>query len=158
MRVSIDLTDKKFGRLTVIKRVQNIGKCKSNPSGAATWKCRCRCGNIVSVLAQSLKAGLTQSCGCLHRENHWKGGRIRHKRRGYIFIYKPNHPYANNYGYVYEHRLVMEEILDRYLLPGEVTHHINGIVDDNRKENLMYFENNGLHLTYHAKLRREINN
>ncbi len=72
------------------------------------------------------------------RENngHWTGGRI--KRRGYIHLHAPNHPacQGNTRKYVLEHRLVMEKYLGRYLKSYESIHHINGIKDDNRLENL----------------------
>ena len=64
----------------------------------------------------------------------WKGGRRR--SREYIYIYAPEHPNAVSRGYVCEHRLVMEKKLGRYLTPNEEVHHINGIKDDNRIENL----------------------
>jgi hypothetical protein len=70
--------------------------------------------------------------------NHrWKGGRF--KSNGYIYRWSPEHPFAmkcSSKMYVLEHRLIMEDKLGRHLKNGEVVHHINGIRDDNRIENL----------------------
>ena len=57
-------------------------------------------------------------------------------KAGYVMIKVPDHPRAPVNGYVFEHILVMEELLGRHLLPGENVHHKNGVKDDNRPENL----------------------
>jgi hypothetical protein len=51
-------------------------------------------------------------------------------------ILAPDHPRAGTGRYVFEHIVVMEKLLNRYLLPGESVHHLNGVRDDNRPENL----------------------
>lgn len=56
-----DLTNQKFGRLTVIKRAPN-------KNGRTAWYCRCDCGNEKIVISKSLKDGNTKSCGCYHKE------------------------------------------------------------------------------------------
>ena len=84
---------------------------------------------------------------------NWKGGRSRHTN-GYMYRRVNNHLYALKHGYVLEHRLVMEKAIGRYLRPEEVVHHINGIKDDNRLENLMLFKNAAEHARHHNKLNK----
>lgn len=78
---------------------------------------------------------------------NWKGIK-RKTNNGYILNYIGEN---NNYGkyktpYIYEHRLIMSEFLKRPLKKWEIVHHINGIKDDNRIENLELI-NNSKHLT-----------
>jgi hypothetical protein len=65
----------------------------------------------------------------------WKGGRTTH-HAGYVMVKTPGHPRARSRDYVFEHILVMEAHLQRYLVAGENVHHKNGVRDDNRLENL----------------------
>ncbi len=81
----------------------------------------------------------------------WKGGII--KRKDYIYIWSPNHPYTNNDNYIAEHRLVMETHLGRYLKPEEKVHHLDGDVTNNKIENLYLFLNKSKHTTYHHFLK-----
>lgn len=56
-----DLTGQVFDKLTVIER--DFTK-KSNNNGAF-WKCKCECGNVVTVSGKNLKHQLHHSCGCI---------------------------------------------------------------------------------------------
>lgn len=65
----------------------------------------------------------------------------RIKKGEYNYVLVPEHPNATKNGYVLEHRIVIENHLDRILEQNEVVHHINGDKKDNRLENLELMTN-----------------
>lgn len=87
---------------------------------------------------------------------HWKNG-MKKTSDGRILVYAPDHPFHNKQNYVRRSRLVMEQMLGRYLKPEEVAHH-RGIKypipsienkQDDRPENLQLFFNNSEHRKFH---------
>lgn len=81
-------------------------------------------------------------------------GHSKHRADGYVSVYYPSHPMATKDGFVMEHHLVMEKHIGRHIEKDEVVHHINGIRDDNRLENLqlMTFKE---HAALHMRMRHE---
>lgn len=61
-----DLTGKKFGRLTVLRRAT----VEDDPMAAkhTVWVCECDCGNIATKSAIGLKNYRIPSCGCAEKE------------------------------------------------------------------------------------------
>lgn len=68
-----DITNQKFGKLTVINRT---GTSKHRK---AIWLCICECGTNVEVTGFSLRRGHTKSCGC----DRWKTGKNNPSFTGY---------------------------------------------------------------------------
>ena len=52
----LDLTNQRFGKLVAISPTHKNGK--------TAWKCKCDCGNEITVFTFCLKNGNTSSCGC----------------------------------------------------------------------------------------------
>lgn len=59
-RTSKQLEGKRFGKLTVLKR---LDKKKHD---CYMWLCKCDCGNTCEVRTDALTRGVTKSCGCMH--------------------------------------------------------------------------------------------
>lgn len=73
----------------------------------------------------------------------WSGGRYEN-RVGYVMVHDNKNRWRP------EHRVVAEKIMGRELKRSETIHHINEIKNDNRQENLYYFQNDSLHKSYHG--------
>lgn len=64
----IDLSGKRFGRLTVIERGEN------SKTGQAYWWCFCDCGEVKQFRGTHLTSGRSTSCGCYSHDLSIKHG------------------------------------------------------------------------------------
>ena len=65
----IDLTGRRFGRLTVLRRSGTYHyKRGGSDHTCPLWLCRCDCGAEAEILGNNLRAGRSRSCGCLRSE------------------------------------------------------------------------------------------
>ena len=109
-----------------------------HPNSVVSLQCA-RCNKAVTR-AKSRVAGTTFcSRDCQYAYRRELGKRFKNSA-GYIVVGVPaDYPGAKKngtYGQILEHRKVMQEMIGRPLIGAENVHHVNGIRDDNRPENL----------------------
>ena len=101
MTARLDITGRRFGRLTVLN-FSHTGKW-----GKAFWACRCDCGAETAASGEDLKSGNTSSCGCLHRTSIADRTRTHGRTRTSVYnrwkemmarCYNPKHPHFADYG------------------------------------------------------------
>lgn len=138
------------GRLTVLS--EGVGK-QSGARIRRTWVCRCTCGEIVTVMDQSIRSGRTLSCGCLAkqvaRHTHTRHGETVGRKQSKTYTAwrdmiqrctNPAHKSYHNYGG--RGLTVCPEwlVFDRFLSDmGEVP---DGLTLDRKKAELGYFKDN----------------
>jgi hypothetical protein len=152
-----NLLGKQYGRLKVF---EEFGR---NKYGYVLWKCKCNCGNIITVSSSVLISGNVQSCGCYHKEVMKKYNTydlsgeygIGYTSKGEPFYFDLNdYDKIKNYCWSYDknkylnskdikshkiikmHRLLMD-IINK---PKFIVDHIFGINYDNRKSELRIVE------------------
>lgn len=95
------------------------------------------CGKVMIVTPYEWdkKRFCSRACTVEKRKLAGPGARVK-RQDGYIAVYYPTHPDATSGKMVLEHRLVAEQKYGRRIRRDEHVHHLNGIRDDNRPENL----------------------
>lgn len=74
----INLTGQRFGSLTTLQLLS-----LRDINGGRVWLCRCDCGAYRNVPSNSLRRGLTRSCGCLRNKIKVSAGQKGSHHRWY---------------------------------------------------------------------------
>src|SRR3990167_3743745 len=115
-------------------------------------KCQ-KCKKDIKTTKYKISIGKSKfcspKCSYIGNKNRLKNNGRSRNVDGYIRIRDVTHPKAQS-GYILEHVAVVEKHLGRSLKRPEQVHHINGIKDDNRIENLKLCKNSEEHIRYES--------
>lgn len=78
MGVAIDMSGKKYNRLTCIEKLEERQK------GHIMWRFKCDCGKVITARGGDVRQGKTVSCGCrtieIGKNNKGKSNEERRKK------------------------------------------------------------------------------
>lgn len=77
---SVDLSGKKFGKLTVIQKTDKKRK------GSYLWLCQCECGQTILLESYKIRRELVKSCGCSRKGKNTKD--LKGKKIGRLTVLK----------------------------------------------------------------------
>jgi hypothetical protein len=107
----------------VIKNCKHCGaEMRLRPSYGHMQFCSKRCESDAKIVRPT---------GRIHN-----GRPVRLNDKGYVLLWEPEHPNKSMGGWQFEHRIVMEQSVGRYLTTAEQVDHINQNKQDNQPENL----------------------
>ena len=88
------LEGKRFGKLVVLAEHPERGK-----RGDVLWVCKCDCGNTKIINGNSLRRGVSTTCGCSTVKHRMHGTRLYRIFEGMIKrCYNPTHRWYKRYG------------------------------------------------------------
>lgn len=96
----LDLTNRKFGKLLVIRKAKN-------QKHKTMWECKCDCGKITFVTTSNLTCNKIKSCGCLKNEKLIQRNSLHKQRHTNLYevwktmkqrCYNPKNLSYKNYG------------------------------------------------------------
>ena len=88
MRKNIDLTNRRFGKLVVLRKVDD------DSIRGTVWECRCDCGNIIRENTSNLNANLRVSCGCARKAPRRRID-LAGKKYGKLLVIKKSFKWVN---------------------------------------------------------------
>lgn len=115
--------------------------------------CQCGCGQETSLSTQSdTRRGYVKGQPRRFRPGHNHNRRMTARVSGYLMTSRPEHPRAKN-GCVYDHVLIAEQALGRYLPEGVEVHHVDENERNNTKTNLVICQDRAYHKLLHVRSR-----
>jgi hypothetical protein len=113
--------------------------------------CQCGCGRPTSLARQGdTKRGYAKGQPVRFLPGH---NQQRRREKGYYSIHVPAHPRASQSGEVYEHVIIAERALGRYLPDGVEIHHVDENPRNNTPGNLVICQSKAYHKLLHVRMR-----